>query len=148
MMDNTLDLLLQLEPLKGETTQVKIKRLSKLAGGDIIFQLKTLGCSRVAELKELTDPQDVPIQAILAGAISPHLKSAALMEKYKVATPADLIRSMLTPGEIEDLYRKIQKLSGYLTETLEEVKKNRLRPRGAVDVLLVSKASYATGRVL
>lgn len=122
-MDNTLDLLLQLEPPKGETTQVKIKRLSKLAGGDIIFQLKTLGYSRVAELKELTDPQDVPIQAILAGVISPDLKSAALMEKYKVATPADLIRSMLTPGEIEDLYRKIQKLSGYLTETLEEVKK-------------------------
>lgn len=122
-MDNTLDLLLQLEPPKGETTQVKIKRLSKLAGGDIIFQLKTLGYSRVAELKELTDPQDVPIQAVLAGVISPDLKSAALMEKYKVATPADLIRSMLTPGEIEDLYRKIQKLSGYLTETLEEVKK-------------------------
>lgn len=120
---NTMDLLLRMDPPKSETAEIKISRLSKAAGGDVLFELRGLGYSRVAELKELNDGQEVAVQAILAGVTSPDLKNAALLEKYKAVTPAELIKVMLTPGEIEDIYRRIQKLSGYLSSTIEDVKK-------------------------
>lgn len=120
---NTMDLLLRMDPPKSETAEIKISRLSKAAGGDVLFELRGLGYSRVAELKELNDGQEVAVQAILAGVTSPDLKNAALLEKYKAVTPAELIKVMLTPGEIEDIYRRIQKLSGYLYSTIEDVKK-------------------------
>lgn len=120
---NTMDLLLRMDPPKSETAEIKISRLSKAAGGDVLFELRGLGYSRVAELKELNDGQEVAVQAILAGVTSPDLKNAVLLEKYKAVTPAELIKVMLTPGEIEDIYRRIQKLSGYLYSTIEDVKK-------------------------
>lgn len=120
---NTLDLLLRMDPPKPEVAEIKINRLSKAAGGDVIFELKALGYSRVAELKEMNEAQEMPVLAILAGVTSPDLKNPALLEKYKAVTPAELLKVMLTPGEIEDLYRKIQQLSGYLTGTIEDVKK-------------------------
>lgn len=119
----TLDLLLRMDPPKPETAEIKISRLSKAAGGDVIFELKALGYSRVAELKEMNEAQEMPVLAILAGVTSPDLKNPALLEKYKAVTPAELLKVMLTPGEIEDLYRRIQVLSGYLTGTIEDVKK-------------------------
>lgn len=120
---NTMDLLLRMEPPKTETAEIKISRLSKAAGGDVLFELRALGYSRVAELKEMNDTPEVAVQAILAGVTSPDLKNAVLLEKYKAVTPAELIKTMLTPGEIEDIYRRIQKLSGYLNSTIEDVKK-------------------------
>lgn len=122
-INSTMDLLLSMEPPKPETADIKISRLSKAAGGDVIFELRGLGYSRVAEIKELNDAQEAAVQAILAGTVSPDLKNIALLEKYHATTPSDLVKAMLTPGEVEDIYRKIQRLSGYLTTTIEDIKK-------------------------
>ena len=60
---------------------------------------------------------------LLAGVVDPDFKNTALQEKYGAATPAELVEKLLLPGEIEDLAREIEKLSGYRTVTLEEIKK-------------------------
>ena len=55
---------------------------------------------------------------------APNLRDKALLEKHHAPTPAELVKGLLLPGEIEDLSREVERLSGYRTATLEEVKKN------------------------
>lgn len=121
-MNNTMELLLNLNPPSLPAKSVKIKRLSKLCGGDVVFELRALPFSRVAELKQMAG-DDMTVHILLGGVVSPDLKSGALAEKYKAATPAELVKAMLLPGEIEDLSRAIERLSGYRETTLEDVKK-------------------------
>ena len=119
---DTIDLLLNADTQKMPEKNVKIKRLSRECGGDVVFTLKGLGYSRVAELRKYHS-EDMDIHIILAGVVAPDLKSAALADKYKASTPAELIKNMLLPGEIDDLSREIEKLSGYRGNTFEEIKK-------------------------
>lgn len=119
---NTLDLL-----LKGPTTEMpeseyKVKRLSTLCGGPVVFKLKGLPYSRAIELTK-SQKDDLNVHILLAGTVDPNLKDTELMEKYNAATPAELVKKMLLPGEIEDLSRMIEKLSGYRSVTIEEIKK-------------------------
>ena len=74
---------------------------------------------------EITKEQrdDMNVHILLAGVIDPDLKTKDLMEKYKAATPAELVKKMLLPGEIEDISRAVEQLSGYRTNTIEEIKK-------------------------
>ena len=46
-----------------------------------------------------------------------------LLEKYNAPNPAELIKKMLLPGEIEDISKAIELLSGYRKNTIEEIKK-------------------------
>ncbi|WP_050698664.1 phage tail assembly chaperone [Anaeromassilibacillus senegalensis] len=103
----------------------KVKRLSEICGEDVIFSLKALSYSRVADIKAsaATKDQDMSIHIVLAGVTAPDLKSKELMEKFSVPTPAELLKKMLLAGEIEDLAQEIEKLSGYRKSTVEEVKK-------------------------
>ena len=123
-MSTTLDLLLNLDPPSQPTCKVKIKRLSQLCGEPVEFELRALSYSRVAEIKDMTDQTDTPVQILLSGVVSPDLKNRKLLEKYGVPTPAELVKKMLLPGEVEDLSRQIEHLSGYRENTLEEVEKN------------------------
>ena len=50
------------------------------------------------------------------------LKDKRLAEKFGGATPAETVKAMLLPGEIEDLSRAIERLCGYRITTIEEVK--------------------------
>ena len=59
----------------------------------------------------------------LRGVVEPDLKSAELMSKYNAITPAETIKKMLLPGEIIDISRAIERLSGYRIDTIEEIKK-------------------------
>lgn len=122
-MSEALDLLLKLDPPKLPQKSVKLKRLTKLCGEDVVFELTALPFSRVAELKELSESQDMTVQIVLAGVKSPNLREGALMARYRAATPAELVKALLLPGEIEDLSRQIERLSGYRETTLEELKK-------------------------
>lgn len=101
---------------KRQEKTIKIKRLG------ITFTLQSLSYNRVAEIRKLGDER-VPLHIILAGTVDPDFKNSALQEKYSAATPADLIEKLLLPGEIEDVVREIEKLSGYRTITIEQVKK-------------------------
>jgi hypothetical protein len=123
---DTLELLLKSDRPNMPEKEIKLKRLSKECGGNIIFKLKALSYNRVAEIKNTHAGGDMEVHIILAGVVSPDLKSEALKKKYNAETPAEIIKVMLLPGEIEDISREIEKLSGYRTttlETVEEVKK-------------------------
>lgn len=120
-MKSVLDILLDMNIPDPQKKRVKLKRLSQVCGEDVWFTVKELGYSRVAEIKK---NEDVEIHALLAGVVEPNFKDKALLEKFHAVTPAELIKKMLQPGEIEDLSIQIEKLSGYRKLTIEEVQKN------------------------
>ncbi len=122
-MENVLDLLLGMEKAKLPEKSVKLKRLSKACGADVVFTLRALPYNRVAEIKE-TASDDMTVDILLAGVVSPSLRDKGLLDKYHAPTPAELVKALLLPGEIEDLSREVERLSGYRTATVEEVKKN------------------------
>lgn len=96
----------------------EVPRLSEAAGTPVRFALKGLPYGRVAELREVeTDSQ---VHILLAGC--PELKDPALQEKFEAATPAEAVKALLLPGEIDDLSREVEKLCGYRRRTIQEVK--------------------------
>ena len=98
------------------TRAYKVKRLSELCGQDVVFALRALPYGKVSELKEsLSD--DVNVHILLAGVTEPNLKDPALQAKFGGATPAETVKAMLLPGEIEDLSRAVEKLCGCLLYT-------------------------------
>lgn len=125
--DNTLDLLLNMEVQAPIEKNVKIKRLSEICGKDVVFRIRQLSYNRLQEIVEQHgDSDDISVFTVLAGVVSPNLKSKELVTKYGVVTPADMLEKLLLPGEIEDLDREIEKLCGYrktTVEVVEEVKK-------------------------
>lgn len=122
-MSNALDLLLKAELPGVPEKEFKMKRLSELCGADVVFSLKALSYSRVADIRETCKGENMSVHIVLAGVTSPDLKSKELLEKYRAATPVELVKVMLLPGEVEDLGREIEKLSGFRQNTVEEVKK-------------------------
>lgn len=103
-MSKMLDLLLRPEaPNVAKnlpTAQYKHKRLSKLCGEDVIFTLRALPYGRVTELKE-SGGADICMDILLAGVIDPNLKDSRLAEKFGGVTPAETVKAMLLPGEME-----------------------------------------------
>lgn len=122
-MDNTLDLLLRMDVLEPQTAEYRVKRLSKVCGQDVIFTLRELTYSKVCEIKRM-NLDDLGVHTVLAGVISPDFKNQELLQKYGAATPAELVKKMLRPGEIEDISRAIERLCGYREDVIEEIKKN------------------------
>lgn len=102
------------------TGKYKVKRLSKAVGEDVIFTLRALPYGRVQDIKGMAEDSEVAI--LLVGCVDPDLKDKALMEKFGGPTPAETVKGLLLPGEIEDMSRAVERLSGYRAETIEEVK--------------------------
>lgn len=117
---DTLQLLLGLDIPNLPEKKINIKRLSALAGQPVVFHIKSLQYNKVAELGKL---DEFNVHCCLAGITEPNLKDKALLEHYGVPTPAELLKKMLLPGEIEDISRAIETLSGYRVTTIEDVKK-------------------------
>lgn len=119
---NTLDLLLKADIPNLPEKEFKIKRLSNICGADIIFKLKAIPYSRAIEITK-SQKDDMEVHIMLAGVVEPDLKSPELISKYNAATPAEMVKKMLLPGEIIDISRAIERLSGYRVDTIEEIKK-------------------------
>lgn len=120
---DVLELLLSKEPVAPvQEKQFKIKRLSPKGAEPVVFTLKSLGYTRAAEISQMGNT-DSNLHIILEGVKAPDLKNQALLDHYGAATPLELLKKMLLPGEIGDLALQIEKLSGYRANTLEEVKK-------------------------
>ena len=104
------------------TKRFSIPRLAELAGGEAVVELWGLPYGKVQDIREKTRDQDVHI--VLAGC--PELKelagTKALQERMGTVTPADTLKALLLAGEIEDLSREVEKLSGYRRQTIKEVK--------------------------
>lgn len=121
---NTLDLLLKanLKDINVPEKEVKVKRLSDVLKTDVIFKIKAIRFDALEDLRE-SNTKDFNIHTVLEGVVEPNLKSKDLMDKFNAITPVDLVKKLLLPGEIEDLYHAISKLSGYGTNTIEDIKK-------------------------
>lgn len=103
------------------TAKYKVKRLSELTGGEVVFTLRALPYGKVQRIRE-TVTADTNISILLAGCVEPDLKAKALKEKFGGVTPEETVKALLLPGEIEDLARAIERLCGYRRMTIEEVK--------------------------
>lgn len=119
-MSNALDLLLKATVPDAPKEQVKQLRLSKICGEDVIFELQALTYAQEKDI-ERKDKENMNVFTILAGVKSPNLKDKNLLEKFGAETPAELVKKMLLPGEIVDLARKVEMLSGFRVDTLEAV---------------------------
>ena len=103
------------------TAKYKVTRLSELLGTDVVFTLKGLPYGKVQKLRESLFG-DVDIHILLQGCVDPDLKDPALKDRFGGATPAETVKAMLLPGEIEDLSRAVERLCGYRRQTIDEVK--------------------------
>ena len=123
MADDVLDLLLKTAPAKLPEKNVKMLRLSAEAGADVIFSIRAISYNRIAEIQ---DSKDLPLQLLLEGIVKPDLKNDRLLAKYNTATPMELLRDgrFLLPGEVADLARQIEMLSGYRKTIFKEIEKN------------------------
>ncbi len=96
----------------------EIKRLSRKLGEPVVVELRALPYGKAQELAELEQDQDVHI--LLAGC--GELKDEGLRAKFGGATPAETVKAMLLPGEIADLSRAVERLSGFRQNTIREIK--------------------------
>ena len=121
---NVIDLLLSQTPVYPQKS-IKMIRLSKALGQDVVFKIRGLDYKAVDEfLKGSGGDSDISI--VLHGLLSPDLKDARLLQKYGALTPAELLRDQrfLRPGEVQKLSNEIARLSGYSENILEEITKN------------------------
>ena len=103
------------------SAQYRVRRLSELLGQDVVFTLRALPYGKVQRIRE-SAAGDANLDILLAGCVEPDLRSPQLAEKYGGATPAETVKAMLLPDEIEDLVRAIERLCGYRRSTIEEIK--------------------------
>lgn len=100
------------------TARYEIKRLSRALGEPVTVELRALPYGRAQELRDMEHDQEVHI--LLAGC--DELKDEGLRAKFDGATPAETVKAMLLPGEIVELSRAVERLSGYRQNTIREIK--------------------------
>lgn len=102
--------------------RVEVKRLSEIAGEPVVFTLRAMTYNETRQVQD-KPREDQALSAVLYGCKDPDFRDKQLLDSEKgIATPLDVIKARLNPGEIDELYIEIQKLSGYLRRTLAEVK--------------------------
>lgn len=100
------------------TARYEVKRLSRALGEPAVLELRALPYGKAQELREMERDQEVHI--LLAGC--DELKNEALATKFGGVTPAETVKAMLLPGEIAELSRAVERLSGYRQNTIREIK--------------------------
>lgn len=100
------------------TAKYEVKRLSRALGEPVVLELRALPYGRAQDLRDMQVDQEVHI--LLAGC--EELKDEALRTKFGGVTPAEAVKAMLLPGEIADLSRAVERLSGYRQNTIREIK--------------------------
>lgn len=100
------------------TARYEIKRLSRALGEPVAVELRALPYGKGQEPRDMEHDQEVHI--LLAGC--PELRDEGLRAKFGGVTPAETVKAMLLPGEIADLSRAVERLSGYRQNTIRELK--------------------------
>lgn len=133
-MKNVIDILLNSndEMFKMPSEVVEIKRLSLAFGEEFKVMLKGLTYTRYSEIQEESidfktgdiNLSKIQINTLLEGVYDLDgrllFKNKELLDKFKVHSFADLVKKILSPGEITQLYSKIEKLSGFGDKNIEE----------------------------
>lgn len=100
------------------TARYEIKRLSRALGESVALELRALPYGKAQELRDMERDQDIHI--LLAGC--EELKDEGLRAKFGGVTPAETVKAMLLPGEIAELSRAVERLSGFRQNTIREIK--------------------------
>lgn len=128
-MSNLMKLILMADSKKFElpTAEIKIKRLSDMLGEDAVLKIRALSFDRLEEIRESSQSNsNTRIQIVLASVVDFDFGDPALKEKFGLSakTPkSEILKKILTAGEIEEIYFKVSQISGYNRDTIEEIKK-------------------------
>lgn len=127
-MSNLLDLIMASDRSKFErpTKELKLKRLSEILGNDAVIKIRAIGFDRLDELRETSDAGRLRLLIVCEGIVGLDLSNAALREHLgidKNLPKTEVLKRIFLPGEIDDIYLEISKLSGYNAQTVEEIKK-------------------------
>ena len=117
---------------KPETAKVEISRLSKQLGEPVVLTVRALQYDEIAELLGSTQ---LDAEIVLRATVEPSFKNVDLAVKLGVLAPGeewgahgkmaiDSVKAMLLGGEISEISREIQRLSGYFKRMTHVVKKN------------------------
>ena len=113
-MSKILDLLLRPETPDVQKDlprgRYELPRLSEVYGEPFVLELQAVPYGKALELKDMRDSE---IQTVLAGDAGGIWCSGPLMEAKDAATPAELVRKLLLPGEIKAVAVAVEQLSGY-----------------------------------
>lgn len=106
------------------TGELEIKRLSKMTGSKFTVELTALSGGTIDRLRKLStdkkgEVMEYEFQALVCakGITNPSMNDSALLEKFGVPTPKDLVKALFhNGGEVRDIAIEILKLSGYIKE--------------------------------
>lgn len=102
--------------------QYEVKRLSEIFGEPAVLKLRGLPYNMVQRIQSMP-AEERNLQIILAGCVEPDFKASALSgEGTEAPTPLDAIKRAFTAGEIDEIAAAVERLCGYRTKTLSEVK--------------------------
>lgn len=121
---NVIDWLFSADNETAETKEIKMIRLSRLRGEDVIFTIRSLGFDDICHYRAIQDDSRRQVAMVLAGVVSPNLKDRDAYRAAGFASAADGVKAKLKPGEISLLANEISKLSGYGVSIAEEIEKN------------------------
>lgn len=71
---NIIDWLFSTDNETAETKEIKMTRLSKIKGEDVIFTIKSLGFDDICHYRAIQDDSRRQIAMVLAGVLSPNLR--------------------------------------------------------------------------
>lgn len=138
---NLVDVLLNTDVnkiLQEETQIVEIERLSKTLGQKFEITIKAVPPKRYTEIqntclkinyktkKTETDLYKIQMLTLCDGIKEPNFADENLLKHFNAFTPIDIFEKLFLAGEVNDIYNKIAKLSGYdkdeKEKNVEEVK--------------------------
>lgn len=125
---SVLDLLLETDPKNLElkcSKQFEVKRLSEKIGGNFVVNCSPMTSEQMAHISEISNSiTEIKMNTVLecCKIDGKKIASKELMEKFKAATPINLLEKLFLPGEVYTLYNTIQAMSGYSEGGVEEVK--------------------------
>lgn len=103
------------------TATYKIKRLAAIGGDSAVVKLQGLPYGRAAAIAEM-DTVDTPSMILLEGLVEPKMTDSRLQDKFGGVTPLETLHAVFSPGEIHQLSARVERLSGFRTDTIVEVK--------------------------
>lgn len=95
----------------------ELVRLSELYGEPFVLQLKAVPYAKALELQQM---EEYEVQTVLVGDDSGIWKDAELQADKGAATPAELVKLLLLPGEIRSISVAVEQLSGYRKPVLRQ----------------------------
>lgn len=104
-----------------KTASFEVKRLSRDLGAPFVLELRGLSYN---QYRDLQGSFNATLDTVLEGVTSPNLRDPRLLERYSAATPVDLLKDIFLPGELSEIARQVEKLTGFRGDTLKEIQKN------------------------